>query len=245
MQRRSRGDPRALREPRPNTGSSADGRPHAAAEGGSWACAAASAATISPTEQPSPAEELICDDERRSGRSQASYARPASARGPCTQDEPRTVAERQRVEARRRAMPKSETRIDPSSATRRFPGFTSRCTTPRACAASSATAVCSSPARTGSYSTRPSRSRSACRPGYSMTMNGRPSSFSPTSWIVTTYGSPDSLAAVCASRRARAELVLARVAIGEHLDRHRAAETLVGRAPDVPHPPRAMIPTTS
>ena len=147
-----------------------------------------------------------------------------------------------------RAMPKSETRIDPSSASRRFPGFTSRWTTPRACAESSAAAVCSSQPSASCRSTRPSRNRSATVPpgAYSITMKGSPSSFSPTSWIVTTYGSPESRAAVCASRRKRARNSSSRAYRSEStlIATVRPSFSSVARQTS-PMPPRAMIPATS
>ena len=68
-----------------------------------------------------------------------------------------------------------------------------------------------------------------------MTMNGIPS-FSPTSKIVTTLGW-DREAAVRASRVKRVEVVVRRIAVGEHLDGHDAAQDRVGSTVDVGHAP--------
>lgn len=88
------------------------------------------------------------------------------------------------------AIPKSVSSTRPSLARSTLPGFTSRCSTPTACAARSAPSTCS-PIRAASRgSIRPAALAASAREGpsmYSMTIHGR-SSCSRTSWTVTTAG---------------------------------------------------------
>ena len=135
------------------------------------------------------------------------------------------------------AIPKSATRISPSVVSRRLAGLTSRWTTPRAWAASSAAPACSSQ-RSVSPAGRPRLSRrSATVPPRtsSMTMYGR-SFHSPTSKIVTACGSLERRAAASASRVKRARSAgVVRVALGEHLDRDVATERRVAGLVDLAH----------
>ena len=105
------------------------------------------------------------------------------------------------------AIPKSVTRSSPSPPSIRFAGFTSRWTTPWACAASSARPAWASHARASAGGTRPARIRSASVPPgrYSITIAGAPAT-SATSKIVTTFGSFESRAAMRASRLNRARM---------------------------------------
>ena len=136
------------------------------------------------------------------------------------------------------AIPKSATLTRPRSSSSRFPGFTSRWTIPAACAESIAAAASSSQSSTcrGEHGTpRVSRCSSEPPGQSSITIIGRPSC-STTSKIVTMCGLPESRAAASASRlnRRRSDSSSA-IAVREHLDRHVAAELLVGRPVDVGH----------
>ena len=99
-------------------------------------------------------------------------------------------------------MPKSAIASRPCWSSSMLAGLTSRCTTPAACAASSAEAASRSQRSAVCSEIRsPLRSLSATVPpvSSSITMNVRPSC-SPTSKIVTTFGWLESPAAARASR---------------------------------------------
>ncbi len=89
------------------------------------------------------------------------------------------------------ASPKSDSATMPYPLTRMLAGFTSRCSTPAACAAASASATRTPMSRTSPGLSGPSsRSRSASDPpGHSSsTMYGRPSPSTPASYTSATWG---------------------------------------------------------
>ena len=84
-----------------------------------------------------------------------------------------------------RAIPKSVIFTIPSCPTSRLPGFTSRCTMPARCAASSAVAACSITSSVRSVGSRPSRARIA--------ESGSPSTNSITRYAVLVGGACGAL----------------------------------------------------
>jgi hypothetical protein len=87
-----------------------------------------------------------------------------------------------------------------------LPGFTSRCSTPAACAVASASAMLTPTDRTSSAGSGPprcSRSTSEPRLHSSITRYGRPSSVTPAPYTATMWACEDSRPAAFASRRNR------------------------------------------
>ena len=115
-------------------------------------------------------------------------------------------------------MPKSSTRTRPSAAYAMLPGLMSRCTSPRACAASRADATWRPTSTTSSTGSGPSASSSArLGPGSSSMTMKAVSPSTPLSCTVTTFGwlrpavaraSRSNRAAPDSSRRERRSIVL-------------------------------------
>ena len=137
-----------------------------------------------------------------------------------------------------RAMPKSETRIVSSAARRRFAGLTSRWTIPRACATSSAAPASSSQRSVCSCSGRAGPEALGERaPGRVL----HDDEGEPVLVLADVVDRDDERLARQARRHlslaheAGLELLVLAVALGQHLDRHRATEDPVLRPNDVSH----------
>ena len=116
-------------------------------------------------------------------------ARPAACSGAMYDGVPMSVCVRVRSVACHFARPKSATFGVPSAASSTLPGFRSRWTMPRSCAAATprATFSTSSAAARGDMRGPPSRSESDPPVTSSIAMNGHPA-WSPISKICTTFG---------------------------------------------------------
>ena len=191
-------------------------------------------------ERPAAREELEGDaGERVAVARGGGSARPAPARAPCS---PTSRARCRRGSASRGSR-RGRCRSRRRGSSRRPRGGGSRASRRGGRSRARARRRAPPPPRRASGASAPARGGPALRrsasvpPGaYSMTMNGSPSSFSPTSWIAMTNGSPVRLAAICASRMKRAwNSSFSRVPLGQHLDRDRATEDLVLRPEHVSH----------
>ena len=152
--------------------------------GASCACAAASAAGLSRSNGRRPVSSSNATQASAYRSLAGEVGSPRACSGAMYPTDPSTDPTAVSVSwSAARAIPKSETRIVSSSAMSRFAGLTSRWTTPRAWALSSARAACSSHRSACSGGTAPRCSRSPTVPcvAYSITMNGRPSRVSLTS----------------------------------------------------------------
>ena len=136
------------------------------------------------------------------------------------------------------AIPKSATLTSPRSFSSRFAGFTSRCTIPCRCAASSAAAACSSHASAAGWRLSAVASQLVLERAAGEVLHDDERPAVPLADVEDGDRAGLAREARGGERltlEALADPLVRGVAVGEHLDRHFAPEHLVGREVDVAH----------